>query len=76
MKLGARDLKRLRLPLAACVVLALAGVACYFAVDDYLQETKKLAAATSAQRAEVQTRLASANEEEREIKANLQQLLA
>ena len=76
MKLGASDLKGLRLPMAACVVLALAGVACYFAADDYLQETKKLAAATSAQRAEVQTKLASANEEEREIKANLQQYQA
>ena len=76
MKLGASDLKRLRLPLAACVVLAIAGVACYFAADNYLQETKTLAAATSAQRAEVQTRLASATEEEREIKANLQQYQA
>jgi hypothetical protein len=76
MKLGASDLKRLRLPMAACVALVLAGVGCYFAADDYLQETKKLDAATSAQRAEVQTRLASATEEEREIKANLQQYQA
>jgi hypothetical protein len=76
MKLGASDLKRLRLPLAVSVALIVAGVACYFAVEDYLQETKKLAAATSAQRAEVQTRLASANEEEREILANLQQYQA
>src|ERR1035437_377929 len=73
MKLGARDLKRLRLPVAACVALALAGVACYFAADDYLQDTKKLGASASAQRAEVQVRLARAHEEEREIKANLQQ---
>jgi hypothetical protein len=76
MKLGASDLKRLRLPMAACVALALAGVACYFAADDYLRETKKLGAATSVQRAEVQARLARANEEEREIKANLQQYQA
>ena len=76
MKLGASDLKRLRLPMAACLALALAGAACYFAADDYLQETKKLAATTSAQRAEVQARLASANEEEREIEANLQQYQA
>lgn len=76
MKLGASDLKRLRVPMAACVVLALAGVACYFAAGDYLQETRALGVATSAQRAEVQTRLASANEEEREIKANLQQYQA
>ncbi len=76
MKLGASDLKRLGLPLAACVALAVAGAACYIVADDYLQETKKLGAATFAQRAEVQTKLASANEEEREIKANLQQYQA
>jgi len=76
MKLGAGDLKRLRLPIAACAVLVLAGVACYFAADYSLQETKILGAASSAQRAEVQTRLASATEEEREIKANLQQYQA
>lgn len=76
MKLGASDLKRLGLPIVACVVLALAGVACYFKADDFLQETKKRAAATSAQRAEVQAKLASANEEEREIKASLQQYQA
>ena len=76
MKLGASDLKRLRLPLAACLALALAGAACYFAADDYLQQAKKLAVTTAAQRAEVQTKLASANEEEREIKANLQQYQA
>ena len=76
MKFGASDLKRLRLPLAACVALALAGAACYFAADNYLQETKTVATATSTQRAEVQTRLASANEEEREIKASLQQYQA
>ncbi|TAK66697.1 MAG: hypothetical protein EPO19_13300 [Betaproteobacteria bacterium] len=76
MKLGASDLKRLRLPMAACAALAVAGVGCYFAADNYLRETKKLGAATSAQRAEVQARLASANEEEREIKANLQEYKA
>ena len=76
MKLDANDIKRLRVPAAACLVLVAAGVACYFGADSYLQETKKLAATMSAQRAEVQTRLASANEEEREIKANLQQYQA
>jgi hypothetical protein len=41
-----------------------------------LQETRQSGAAAAAQRTEVQTRLASANEEEREIKANLQQYQA
>jgi hypothetical protein len=76
MKLGRRDLKQLRLPVAGCLVLILAGVACYFAAEAYLQETKQLGAATSAQRTEVQARLASANEEEREIKASLQEYQA
>jgi hypothetical protein len=76
MKLGASDLKRLRFPLAGCLALALASAACYFAADGYLQDTKRLGVAAAAQRAEVQTRLASANEEEREIKANLQQYQA
>ena len=76
MKLGRRDLKHLRLPVAGCLVLIAAGAACYVAADAYLQETRKLEAATSAQRAEVQARLASANEEEREIKASLQQYQA
>lgn len=76
MKFGPSDLKRLRLPIAGFVVLALAGAACTIAADRYLQETKQLQAATAAQRAEVQTRLSSANEEEREIRANLQQYQA
>ena len=73
MKFDAKDLKRLALPLAVCLVLAAAGAGCYFAATDYLRKTKQQGVATSAQRAEVQARLASANEEEREIKANLQQ---
>jgi hypothetical protein len=76
MKLAASDLKRLRLPIAACMALAAAGVASYFAATDYLQKAKNLAAATAAQRIDVQAKLASANEEEREIKANLQQYQA
>lgn len=76
MKLGRRDLKHLRLPIAACVILIVAGAACYFASERYLQETRALRAATSAQRAEIQKRLASASEEEREIRASLQQFQA
>lgn len=76
MKFGAQDLKQLRLPVAACLALGLAGAACYFAADRYLQDTKKQRAAISAQRIEVQGKLDRANEEEREIKANLQQYRA
>jgi len=73
MKLGRDDLKLLALPTAGCLVLCLAAVACYFSAASYLQKTKMLAAATLTQRTEVQAKLASANEEEREIKASLQQ---
>ncbi len=73
MKFGAKDLKRLRLPIAACLALSLAGVACYFASDRYLQGTKGQGAAISTQRTEVQGKLNRANEEEREIRANLEQ---
>jgi hypothetical protein len=70
MKFGAKDLKQLRLPLATCLVLAIAGAGGYVAAKDHLQ---KMRTATAAQRTEIQTKLASATEEEREIKANLQQ---
>jgi len=76
MKPRRGDLRHLRLPIAGCLALILAGAACYFAARGYLQETRKLAAAASAQRAQVQAKLASATEEEREIKASLQQYQA
>ena len=76
MKFGAKDLKGLRLPIAVCLVLCLAGVASDFAANRYHQDTKKQGAAISAKRTEVQGKLDRANEEEREIKANLEQYRA
>ena len=76
MKLQRSDLKRLRLPLAGSLVLILIGAACGIAANGYLQKSRILGAAAASQRAEVQAKLASANEEEREIKANLQQYQA
>ena len=76
MKFRTKDLKQLRLSIAACLALCLASVGCYYAADGYLQYTKKQGASISAQRTEVQGRLDRANEEEREIKANLQQYRA
>jgi len=76
MKLASKDLKRLALPVAICLGLGLSGAACYFFADRYLQDTKKQRAAIAAQRTEVQGKLDRANEEEREIKANLQQYRA
>jgi hypothetical protein len=76
MKLGRGDLKRLWLPITASFALILAGAACAFFADDYLQKSRKLGAAATAQRAEVQAKLARANEEKREIEASLQQYQA
>jgi len=76
MKFSAKDLKQLRLPIAVCLALGLAAAACYVAADGYHEQTKKQRAAVSAQRTEIQGRLDRANEEEREIKANLQQYRA
>ena len=73
MKLSRMDLKRLRIPAAAVVVLATAGAACYIAAENYLRETQVQSTAAAGQRGEVQGRLARATEEEREIKQNLQQ---
>jgi len=76
MKLERRDFRHLRLPIAGCLVLIAAGAACYVFADRYLDQTRQRAAATTAQRADVQAKLASATEEEREIKANLQEYQA
>jgi hypothetical protein len=76
MKFTRSDLKGMRLPIATLVALLAAGAVCTYAADRYLQETRQIATAASTQRTEVQARLASANEEEREIKANLQQYQA
>ena len=73
MKLRGKDIKALVVPVAACLALGLAAVACYFAAEDYHQETQKQRKVIAGQRAEVQGRLDRANEEEREIKAHLQQ---
>jgi hypothetical protein len=76
VKLPGSDLKRLALPIGACLGLVLAGAACYFAADSYRTETQEMRAATAAQRSEVQSKLSRATEEEREIRENLQQYKA
>ncbi|MHB8666944.1 MAG: hypothetical protein ACYC7B_05425 [Burkholderiales bacterium] len=76
MRLGRRDIKKLALPVAVCLALVLAAAACAHFADGYLQETRQLATAAAAQRAEVQAKLASANQEELEIEASLQQYQA
>lgn len=76
MKLGRKDLRQLAVPAAGLLVLVLSAWACYATSTRYLQESKTLSVAITAQRTEVQGKLARANEEEREIKENLQQYQA
>ena len=76
MKLAGKDLKRLSLPIGACLVLAVVGIGSYFPADNYLKDTKKLRESILAQRSNVRGTLARATEEEREIRANLQQYRA
>jgi hypothetical protein len=76
VKFTGRDLKRLSLPIAACAGLIVAGAAGYVLADDYLKQSKTARDAMTAQRREVQSRLARATEEEREIRENLQQYKA
>lgn len=73
MKLGRNDLTQLGMPAAGLLILVLAAWTCYVGAQRYLREMKVLSAALSAQRTEVQGKLARATEEEREIKENLHQ---
>jgi hypothetical protein len=70
------DLQRLRVPIGTCLALVLAGAACGYAAHDHLEKLRAEAEAAAAQRAAVQARLARATDEEREIRANLQQYQA
>jgi hypothetical protein len=76
MKFRTKDLKQLGFPIALCLALGAAAGACYFAANAYHEQTKAQRAAISGQRTEIQGRLERANEEEREIRANLQQYRA
>jgi hypothetical protein len=76
MKLARKDLKQLAVPAVGLLALLLSAWACYAFSTRYLQESKTLGVAITAQRTEVQGKLARATEEEREIKENLQQYQA
>jgi hypothetical protein len=76
VKFTGRDLRPLGLPIAACVFLVLAGAASYLYADDYLKQSKAARDRAATQRRDVQTKLARATDEEREIRANLQQYKA
>jgi hypothetical protein len=67
------DLKYLRFPLAAALVLATVGIGGAAAMQKWSEQATLGQAQAEAARNEAQGRLARANEEEHEIKLNMQQ---
>ena len=71
MNIQRDDFKRLRLPLAAAIVLLALGAACLTASGYFLDEEKAAQAATRLSRVAAQERVSRVSEEEREIRENL-----
>src|SRR5438045_3980751 len=65
------DLKRLRWPIAAAVLLTAVGSACFIASEQYLAQAKAAREAAKTQREQAQKRVEQVAEEEREIRSNL-----
>lgn len=72
MNFTAQELKKLALPLLACVVLLAAGAACIVWVRDVQRIAVMEAGAAREARAQAHERLARIAEEEREVKEKLQ----
>lgn len=71
MNIQRNDLKRLRVPLAAAIVLLALGAACMIASGYFLDEERAAQAATRLSRVAAQERVSRVSEEEREIRENL-----
>jgi len=71
MNIERNDFKRLRLPLAAAIVLLALGAACLIASGYFLDEEKAVQAATRLSRVAAQERVSRVSEEEREIRDDL-----
>lgn len=71
MMLGRADFKRLRLPLAAALVLLAIGAAALLMSERYLAEARKQQQAARAQLSAAKERFVRVAEEEREIRDNL-----
>lgn len=65
------DFRRLRLPFALAVALAVAGAACLAISEYYLSNAKTVRDTVRKSRVEAQERVSKASEEEREIRENL-----
>lgn len=71
MIIAREDVKRLRLPLAAALMLAAAGAATIMVTQHYYSIDSQKREATLAERKAAQDRVAKVEEEERDIRANL-----
>lgn len=71
IRVSADTLKRLGAPAVVAVVLLAGGIAALVATGHYAQEAGREYGAARAERASVQTKLARATDEEREIQARL-----
>lgn len=71
MKLAREDLRRLRLPMAATVILAAIGIATLLVTEHYYSLESKQREISLAERKAAQERVAKVAEEEREIRENL-----
>jgi hypothetical protein len=65
------DLKRLRWPIGAALLLAAVGFSCFIASEHYLAQAKTARESTKGQREQAQKRVEQVAEEEREIRRNL-----
>ena len=71
MMLNKDNLKRLRIPIVATLLLIGSGVASLIAVENYVDVAKENKKGTQARAIAAQDRVARASEEEKEIRANL-----
>jgi hypothetical protein len=71
MNIARGDLKRLRLPIAAAIVLLALGAACLITSGYFLDAAKAAQAATRLSRVTAQERVSRVSEEEREIREDL-----
>lgn len=71
MKITNEDIRRLRWPLVAAVLLVVAGIGTMVVSENYVSAAKEYRKGTQAKRTTAQERVARAAEEEKEIRANL-----
>ncbi|MCX7151057.1 MAG: hypothetical protein NT115_00650, partial [Proteobacteria bacterium] len=73
MSIGHDDFKRLRVPIALCLVLIAAGAAALASAENAIERAEKEQVAVRTAKLAAQDRVAKATDEEREIRENLAQ---